>query len=118
MSDPSPSDTNARPAIQVNMLEYEHVDAAAVEKQRKRKQFMTGMAAPYALALPAIVVANAVQDVPAWLAVSYAIVLIAITLCVQVWSDWKAFLPGVLTGVFVVPLIFAFLCAIAVGIFR
>jgi hypothetical protein len=121
MSDQPQSDSRAKPAIRTEMLEYEHIDAAAVEKKRRRKHFFAGMSAPYALALPAILVANAMQDLPPWLVISYAIILIVITACVHIWSDWKAFLPGVLTGLLVGPLLFAVLCTIVVvgmGILR
>jgi len=100
------------------MLEYEHVDEMAVQRKQRRRQFAAGMAAPYALALPVIVVANALQDLPAGLVTMYAIVLIATVVNVHLWTSWKNFLPGVLTGFLVGPLVFAFSCAIVMGAYE
>lgn len=106
-----------RPPVRVEMLDYARTPETRGEKRRKHGQFAAGMAAPYLYAVTATALVSSIPSSPE---ASQALALLALgifiagVVCIHLMTSWKSFLPGVLTGIFVLPLAFAAICAIIV----
>jgi hypothetical protein len=104
-----------QPPVQVETLGY--ATGTRGEKRRKYGQFAAGMAAPYLYTTAVIASVSSFGGTPQiwqavlWLAVAAFVVGVVY---IHTMTSWKAFTPGVVTGILVVPLVLAGACAMLV----
>lgn len=96
-----------RPPIRTLHLDYERVQQGK-GKMQIRDQYVSGILLPLAfawLACPALYFAPI-------LAIIFIPLFVALVIAIRVKTGWTAFVPGVLTAVFVLPIAFFVLCGI------